>query len=33
VPTAAERTNAVKLARETTGVKKVVNKLTVAKES
>jgi len=33
VPTAAERTNAVKLTRETTGVKKVVNKLTVAKKS
>ena len=33
VPTAAERTNAVTLARETKGVKKVVNKLTVATKS
>jgi hyperosmotically inducible protein len=33
VPTAAERTKAVKIARETKGVKKVVDKITVAKKS
>ena len=33
VPTAAERTNAVKIARETSGVTRVVNKITVAKKN
>jgi hyperosmotically inducible periplasmic protein len=33
VANAAERTNAVKIAQETKGVKKVVNKLTIAKKS